>query len=119
MKKKTVFRIVSVIALCLVVTFCYAQKPKEFYAIVFGVTVNREGKLIKLQISKIIDIISGSKENVNIDIPEDYLKNVTEKIKGTVYEPSLENGEPVEFFTYFYFDPTRPALVIDSLEMIK
>ena len=116
-KKRHVLRVISVLLLCMVVTLCYAERSQKLFAVVFGITVDSNGELLNVRIADIIDTYS--EEKIKMEIPKEYFENAKNKIEAEKYKPSLENGEPKEFFTYYYFDPERPTLVIDDLKMIE
>lgn len=97
----------------------HATKPQKLYAVIFGIVIGEKGELLNVRISKTINAYSKSTEAVEIEIPEKYFEKAKEKIKNHGYEPTLENGKPKEFFTYFYFDPENPELLIDDLKMIE
>lgn len=97
----------------------YAEKPQKLYAVIFGISIGEKGELLNVRIAKTTDVYSKSTEAVKMEIPKIYFEKAKEKIRSHGYEPSFENGKPKEFFTYFYFDPGRPELLIDDLKMIE
>lgn len=91
---------------------------KQVYAVIFGIIIDENGKLSNLRISKVINASSGSQESVNIKVSKEYFENAKIKIENKQYEPSIENGKPKEFFTYFYLDLERPTVVIDDVKQL-
>ena len=69
----------------------------------------------KVRLAKVIDALSGSTAAVEVPIPADYQRAAEVKLRHHGYEPKLQDGQPVEFFTYFYYDPARPNDVIDHI----
>ena len=78
--------------------------PAKLYAVIFQVTVNSSGKVDTLKISKVLDPSSGSTEAVNVPIPESYVAAAQAFLSRRTY-----SAEPKQFFTYTFYDPSRPA----------
>ena len=83
--------------------------PEKLYAVVFGVVVDEKGQLVSFRVEKVIDPRSGSTAAVDVAVPESYVAAAHELAAAKKYEPQLKDGKPVEFFTWFYFDPMRPT----------
>ncbi len=86
-----------------------ATSPK-LYAAIFGVTISETGELISFRLDKVIDPETRSTAAVDVSVPESYFSAARELVLVKKYEPKLKDGKPVEFFTWFYFDPERPTL---------
>lgn len=86
-----------------------ATTTSQLYAVIFGVTVGENGELISLRVDKVIDPQSRSTEAVDIVVPESYVASARELVLARKYEPKIRDGKAVEFFTWFYFDPTHPT----------
>jgi len=89
---------------------------RQAFAVIFGITIDSNGKLSNLRIAKVINASSGSQESVDIKVSKEYFENARIKIENMKYGSSLENGKPKEFFTYFYLDLERPTVVIDDVK---
>jgi hypothetical protein len=77
--------------------------PAKLYAVIFQVTVNSSGKVDTLKVSKVIDPSSGSTEAVNVPIPESYVAAAHAVLSKRTY-----STDPKQFFTYTFYDPSRP-----------
>jgi len=82
---------------------------QHLYGVIFGITIDEKGELISLRVSKVIDPKSGSTDAVDVAVPDSYVSAVRELVIAKKYEPRLKDGKPVEFFTWFYFDPADPT----------
>ena len=93
-------------------------KDPEFrlYAVVFGVTVGADSKLQAFHVSKVIEPKTQKTDAVDVPVPPAYLDAARKKFEAQPHEPKLENGQPVEFFTYFFYTPAHPATVITELD---
>lgn len=92
-----------------------ATSPK-LYAVIFGVTISETGELVSLRLDKVIDPETRSTAAADVSVPESYVSAARELVLAKRYEPKLKDGKPVEFFTWFYFDPERPTLADISTE---
>ena len=88
----------------------------EIYAVIFGVTVALDGKIENIRMAKVIDPITGNMEAVDIPVPEIYVKSAKQLIETKQYKAKVQNGIPVEFFTYFFYDPSHPEIVITEIK---
>lgn len=88
----------------------YAVKPKstKFYAVIFGIIIDKNGKLLSFKVSKVINPSSGSDKPVKIKVPNSYFQAARKRVINKGYKPQLENGKPKEFYTYFFYDPMQP-----------
>ncbi|MFK5922873.1 MAG: hypothetical protein QM496_11895 [Verrucomicrobiota bacterium] len=96
-----------------------ASDPKfPIYTVVFGITVVTKGKFDSFSISKIVDPKSGTTDSVKIPISKQFVAATRKKlIEMKVYEPRLKDGKPVEFYTYVYYSPDYPKVVIMDLDV--
>ena len=83
--------------------------PEKVYAVIFGVVVDEKGQLVSFRVDKVIDPRSGSTDAVDVAVPDTYVAAAREVAVAKKYEPHLKDGQPVEFFTWFYFDPAQPT----------
>jgi len=95
----------------LAVTRITANEPvsEKLYAVIFGVIVDKKGQLVSFRVDKVMDPRSGSTAAVDVAVPETYVAAARALAAAKKYEPHLKDGKPVEFFTWFYFDPAQPT----------
>ena len=93
-------------------------KDPEFklYTVVFGITVDADSKLQAIKVSKITDPKTGTTDAVDIQVPQPFIDAAKKKAIAKQYKPKLQDGKPVEFFTYFYYTPKLPATVVTDLD---
>jgi len=102
---------IALAAALLAVTRITANEPapEKLYGVIFGVVVDEKGELVSFRVDKVIDPRSGSTAAVDVAVPDTYVAAARELAVAKKYEPHLKDGKPVEFFTWFYFDPARPT----------
>ena len=88
----------------------------EIYAVIFGITVGHGDKLDNIRIGKVIDPMTGSTEAVDIPVPEVYFESAKAMIEAKGYKAKLKDGVAQEFFTYFFYDPQQPEIVITEIK---
>ena len=49
-------------------------------------------------------------------IPEAWIKAAKKKIQTEPPKPKMKDGKPVEVFTYFFYVPERPNIVVSDLD---
>jgi len=49
-------------------------------------------------------------------IPEAWIKAAKKKIQADPPKPKMKDGKPVEVFTYFFYVPERPNIVVSDLD---
>ena len=76
----------------------------HIYAVVFAATVDSNGKIDTLVVSKVIDPSSGTTDAVEVAVPKDYLAAARDLLRQRTYPTN-----PGHFFTYTFFDPTQPS----------
>lgn len=81
-----------------------AQALAKIYAVIFEATVNAAGKIETLQVSKVIDTSTHSTDAVPVPVPAEFIAAAKAQLLTRTYPIS-----PNPFFTYLYFDPTRPT----------
>ena len=93
----------------------------QIYSVIFGITVINNSTPPAIRLAGVTDPMSGTTD----DIPDEYVqavKNryvlaVENKTEADRYEPELKDGKPVEFFTYFFYVPGHPEIVVVDLDM--
>jgi len=88
----------------------------EIYAVIFGITVGLDEKIKDVRMAKVIDPLTGSMEAIDITVPEIYVKSAKQLIEKKPYKAKIQNGVPMEVFTYFYYDPNNPEVVITEIK---
>ena len=51
-----------------------------------------------------------------IDIPDAWIKAAKKKIEAQPPKPQMKDGKPVEVFTYFFYVPEHPNVVVTDLD---
>jgi len=91
----------------------------RIYAVVFGVTATTNSKPPAVRLVEVGDLSkrSGSSAHgVKIDVPDAYTKAAKKKIQAEPPEPKMKDGKPVEVFTYFFYVPGHPNIVVVDLD---
>ena len=57
-----------------------------------------------------------SGQPANIDIPDAWIEAVKKKVQADPPKPKMKDGKPVEVFTYFFYVPERPNIVVSDLD---
>lgn len=81
-----------------------AQALAKIYGVIFEATVNSAGKIETLQVSKVIDPSTHSTDAVSVPVPAEFIAAAKVQLLTRTYPAS-----PNHFFTYLFFDPTRPT----------
>jgi hypothetical protein len=107
--KKTVL----LISLLLPLLTCGALNAEtgKLYAVIFGVTINKSGKLANLKVNSVMDQSTGANVPVKLDIAKVYIGKVRQYITTKGYKPDIEKGQAKEFYTYFFYDPNNPSKI--------
>jgi hypothetical protein len=94
------------------------QKEPGFrvYSVIFGVTLDSTTNIVQFRVSKVIDPKSGSTAAVNVPVPGEYVAQARKKFASKPGQPKLLDGRPVEFFTYYFYSPAYPDIVITDLD---
>ena len=97
------------------------KKDPDFriYAVVFGVTATTNSKppAVRLvQVGKISGQSGKSADAVMRDLPDAYIKAAKKKILAEPPKPQMKDGKPVEVFTYFFYVPGHPNVVVTDLD---
>ena len=87
----------------------------RLYTVIFGVTVDEHGKIIRFHVAGVTDARSDSKALLPIKVPEGFTVAARNKLEGDHPKPKLKNGKPAEFFTYYFYAPNYPNSLISDL----
>jgi hypothetical protein len=92
----------------------------RIYPVVFGVTATTNSKPPVVRVVEIGTPVSErsgkSGKPPKIDIPDAYLKAAKKKIQAEPPKPQMKDGKPVEVFTYFFYVPGHPNVVVTDLD---
>ncbi|OHX34732.1 hypothetical protein BJL95_02630 [Methylomonas sp. LWB] len=87
-------------------------KAKKLYSVIFGIVVEVNGSVRSVRVARVTDPISGGVAPVDVSVPPVYVDAAKKFILDKGYSPKLDNGKPVEFYTYFFYDPANPNVLI-------
>jgi hypothetical protein len=91
----------------------------RIYPVVFGVTAmtNSEPPVVRVvEIGTAVSERGKSGKPPKIDIPDAFIKAAKKKIQAEPPKPQMKDGKPVEVFTYFFYVPGHPNVVVTDLE---
>ena len=97
------------------------KKDPDFriYAVVFGVTTttNSTPPVIRAQrVGTPRSERTKSGHPPKIDIPDAWIEAAKKKIEAQPPKPKVKDGKPVEVFTYFFYVPEHPNVVVTDLD---
>jgi hypothetical protein len=97
------------------------KKDPDFriYAVVFGVTATTNSKppaVRRVQVGKISGQSGKSADAAMRDLRDAYIKAAKKKIQAEPPKPQMKDGKPVEVFTYFFYVPGHPNVVVTDLD---
>jgi hypothetical protein len=84
----------------------------QIYPVVFGVTATGKSRPPAVRLVE----VGVPKGSAKIDVPATYIKAAKKKIQAAPPEPKMKDGKPVEVFTYFFYVPTYPNVVVVDLD---
>ncbi|TPQ24247.1 hypothetical protein C2U68_20705 [Methylomonas koyamae] len=91
-------------------------KAKKLYSVIFGIVVEANGSVRSVRVARVTDPISGGVAPVDASVPPVYVDAAKKYILDKGYSPKLDNGKPVEFYTYFFYDPANPQVLITEIK---
>lgn len=80
------------------------------YPVTFAVTATTP-PVIRMQE---VGVLKGSPKIDNV--PDAFIKAVKKKIEAQPPKPQMKDGKPVEVFTYFFYVPRHPNIVVSDLD---
>ena len=89
----------------------------KLYSVIFGITVGTDSKIQSFKVSKVVEPKSGMKKVIDVQVPQAYIDAAKSKAEAKHYEPKIEGGKSIEFFTYFFYTPKSPNTVITNLDL--
>jgi hypothetical protein len=85
----------------------------RIYPVTFGVTATSNSKLPAIRVME-VGVPKGSAKIDNV--PDAFIKAAKKKIQANPPEPKMKDGKPVEVFTYFFYVPGHPNVVVVDLD---
>jgi hypothetical protein len=82
------------------------------YPVIFGVTATSNSAPPVVRLVEVGTIKGAPK----IDLPDAWIKAAKKKIQAEPPKPKMKDGKPVEVFTYFFYVPGHPDLVVVDLD---
>lgn len=89
----------------------------QLFAVIFGVTVDASSRIDSFRVAKVTDPRSHRTDPVDVKVPRKFVEAARKKLSAMKkYEPQFKDGKPVEFFTYVFYSPEYPDIVITDLD---
>jgi hypothetical protein len=85
----------------------------RIYPVTFGVTATSNSKPPAIRVME-VGVPKGSAKIDNV--PDAFIKAAKKKIQANLPEPKMKDGKPVEVFTYFFYVPGHPNVVVVDLD---
>ena len=91
----------------------------RIYPVIFGVTATTNStspavRLVEVGTPRNERTKSGNPPK--IDLPDAWIKAAKKKIQTEPPKPKMKDGKPVEVFTYFFYVPGQPNVVVTDLD---
>jgi len=87
------------------------------YAVVLGITMKHDGSLINLRVSRVTaPRHTNDTQPLDVEVPESYLNAARKLVAKAKFRPKSEHGLPSEFYTYYFYMPDYPKVVITDLD---
>ena len=80
----------------------------RIYPVIFGVTATTNSTPPVVRLVE----IGTPKGAPKIDLPDAWIKAAKKKIQAEPPKPKMKDGKPVEVFTYFFYVPGHPNVVV-------
>ena len=91
----------------------------RIYPVIFGVTApsNATPPVVRLvEVGTPRNERTKSGDPLKIDLPDAWIKAAKKKIEAEAPKPKMKDGKPVEVFTYFFYVPEHPNIVVVDLD---
>ena len=91
----------------------------RIYAVTFGViaTSNSTPPVVRpIEVGTPRNERDKSGHPRKIDIPDAWMKAAKKKIQADPPKPKMKDGKPAEVFTYFFYVPGHPNVVVTDLD---
>jgi hypothetical protein len=80
----------------------------RIYPVIFGVTVTTKSRPPAVRTVE----VGTPKGSPKINLPDAWVKAAKKRIQAVPREPKMKDGKPVEVFTYCFYVPERPNVVV-------
>src|SRR5436190_3833516 len=84
----------------------------RIYPVIFGVTATSNSTPPVVRLVEVGRVGDAPK----IDLPGAWIKAAKKKIQAAPPKPKMKDGKPVEVFTYFFYVPGHPNVVVTDLD---
>ena len=84
----------------------------RIYPVIFGVTVTTKSRPPAVRLVE----VGTPKGSPEINLPDAWVKAAKKRIQAVPREPKMKDGKPVEVFTYFFYVPGHPNIVVVDLD---
>ena len=96
----------------------------QIYPVIFGVTATSNSTPPAVRVASIGNTSKGrgkgdrviSEAEAAKIIPEAWIKAAKKKIQADPPKPKMKDGKPIEVFTYFFYVPGHPNVVVVDLD---
>ena len=85
----------------------------RIYPVIFGVTATTNSTPPVIRVQE-VGVPKGSPKIDNV--PDAFIKAAKKKIQANAPKPQMKGGKPVEVFTYFFYVPGHPNVVVTDLD---
>jgi len=80
----------------------------RIYPVIFGVTVTTKSTPPEVRLVE----VGTPKGSPKINLPDAWVKAAKKRIQAVPREPKMKDGKPVEVFTYCFYVPGHPNVVV-------
>ena len=91
----------------------------RIYPVTFGVTATTNSKppaVRPIEVGNPRNERTKSGNSPKVDLPDAWIKAAKKKIEAQPPKPQMKDGKPVEVFTYFFYVPGHPDVVVSDLD---
>ena len=91
----------------------------RIYPVIFGVTATSNSTP---PVDRLVEVGTPRNERTKsgnppkIELPDAWIKAAKKKIQTEPPKTQMKNGKPVEIFTYFFYVPEHPNVVVTDLD---
>jgi hypothetical protein len=89
------------------------ERGFRIYPVTFGVTATSNSTPPAIRVME-VGVPKGSAKIDNV--PDAFIKTAKKKILAEPPKPKMKDGKPVEVFTYFFYVPGHPNVVVVDLD---
>jgi hypothetical protein len=88
----------------------------RIYPVTFAITATTPPEIRAQRVGTPKNERTKSGQPPNIDIPDAWIEAVKKKIQADPPKAKMKDGKPVEVFTYFFYVPEHPNIVVSDLD---